>query len=79
MKPAMSSDPRTGGQMTRRSQQSRLSPCLRDGQREPAWMAGFGGLSDLANENRRISRTIEEEFETQASEGAAQSSTPESC
>ena len=26
-------------------------------------MAGFGALSDLANENRRVLESIEEEFE----------------
>ena len=34
---------------------------------EPAqapWMAGFGALSDLAEENRRILGAIEQEFET---------------
>ena len=31
---------------------------------EPAWMAGFGELSDLALENRRIEAIIEAEFET---------------
>lgn len=30
---------------------------------EPPWMAGFGVLADLADENRRILRMIEEEFE----------------
>ena len=39
------------------------------GEHEPGipatpWMAGFGGLSDLADENRRILASIEEEFET---------------
>lgn len=29
---------------------------------EPPWMAGFGELSDLAGENRRILALIEEEF-----------------
>lgn len=29
----------------------------------PAWMAGFGALADLAEENRRILETIEAEFE----------------
>ncbi len=28
------------------------------------WMAGFGTLSDLSDENRRILKVIEEEFET---------------
>lgn len=30
---------------------------------EPPWMAGFGALSDLADENRRVLETIEREFE----------------
>ena len=30
---------------------------------EPPWMAGFGTLSDLSDENRRILDMIEEEFE----------------
>ena len=30
---------------------------------DPPWMAGFGVLADLADENRRILRMIEEEFE----------------
>ena len=34
-----------------------------DRDREPPWMAGFGGLADLANENRRVLRMIENEFE----------------
>ena len=29
----------------------------------PPWMAGFGALSDLASENRRVLATIEAEFE----------------
>ena len=31
---------------------------------EPPWMAGFGELADLADENRRILALIEEEFES---------------
>ena len=30
---------------------------------EPAWMAGFGALSDIAEENRHVLDLIEEEFE----------------
>ena len=30
---------------------------------EPPWMAGFGGLSDLGDEHRRVLDAIEEEFE----------------
>lgn len=29
----------------------------------PPWMAGFGELADLRDENRRILRDIEDEFE----------------
>lgn len=31
---------------------------------EAPWMAGFGALSDLSDENRRILKLINEEFET---------------
>ena len=31
--------------------------------REPPWMAGFGALSDLTDENRRVLASIEEAFE----------------
>ena len=31
--------------------------------REAPWMAGFGALSDIANENRRVLASIEAEFE----------------
>ena len=34
-----------------------------DRDREAPWMAGFGGLANLSNENRRVLRMIEEEFE----------------
>ena len=34
-----------------------------NGGTEPPWMAGFGALSDLADENRHVLRLIEEEFE----------------
>ena len=30
---------------------------------EPPWMAGFGALSDIADENRHVLQLIEEEFE----------------
>ena len=30
---------------------------------EPPWMAGFGALADLRDENRRIASLIEDEFE----------------
>ena len=29
---------------------------------EPPWMAGFGALSDLSSEHRRVNAIIEEEF-----------------
>ena len=38
---------------------------------EPPWMAGFGALSDLSDENRRILDVIEEEFEKLSSEDLA--------
>ena len=31
--------------------------------REAPWMAGFGALSDLASENRRVLASIDAEFE----------------
>lgn len=31
---------------------------------EAPWMAGFGALADLSDENRRVLGLIEEEFET---------------
>ena len=43
-----------------------LRRCTRSnsaGNTEPPWMAGFGALSDLSDENRRILDAIEEEFE----------------
>ncbi len=30
---------------------------------EPPWMAGFGALSDIADENRHVLNLIKEEFE----------------
>ena len=33
------------------------------GNEEPPWMAGFGALSDLAAENRRVLALIDDEFE----------------
>ena len=33
---------------------------------EAPWMAGFGALSDLSSENRRIAAALEDEFETLA-------------
>lgn len=38
---------------------------------DPPWMAGFGALSDLSDENRRILEIIEEEFETISPEDIA--------
>ncbi len=35
------------------------------------WMAGFGALSDLSDENRRILDIIEQEFETLSPEDIA--------
>ena len=42
-----------------------------DSSREAPWMAGFGALSDLADENRRVLGVIEKEFETLAPDDAA--------
>ena len=41
------------------------------GNEEPPWMAGFGALSDLSEENRRILSLIEDEFESLPPEDAA--------
>ena len=41
------------------------------GNTEPPWMAGFGALSDLSDENRRILDAIEEEFEQLPAEDLA--------
>ena len=38
---------------------------------EPPWMAGFGALSDLSDENRRVLDMIEEEFEKLSPEDLA--------
>ena len=35
---------------------------------EPPWMAGFGALSDLADENRHVLNLIDEEFERLSAE-----------
>ena len=40
----------------------------RAGQEGPPWMAGFGALSDLSDEHRRVLDVIEEEFEKLAPE-----------
>lgn len=42
---------------------------------EPPWMAGFGGLSDLGDEHRRILEAIDDEFEGVSPESLARSST----
>lgn len=39
--------------------------------REAPWMAGFGALADLAAENRRLARVIDDEFETLAPDDIA--------
>ena len=45
--------------------EEKLRRCVGEGSsREAPWMAGFGALSDLAGENRRVLGVIEEEFET---------------
>ena len=41
----------------------RSSPEAHDPDKEPPWMAGFGVLADLRDENRCVLRMIEEEFE----------------
>ena len=38
---------------------------------EAPWMAGFGALADLAAENRRLARVIDDEFETLAPDDIA--------
>lgn len=43
----------------------------RAGRTDPPWMAGFGALSDLSDENRRILEIIKQEFETIAPEDIA--------
>ena len=41
------------------------------GDTETPWMAGFGALSDLSDENRRVLDVIEQEFETLSPEDLA--------
>lgn len=41
------------------------------GNTEAPWMAGFGALSDLSDENRRVLAVIEQEFETVSPEDLA--------
>ena len=51
--------------------EAQLSRCKGDsptGQEGPPWMAGFGALSDLSDEHRRVLDVIEEEFEKLAPE-----------
>ena len=46
--------------------EERLRRCTletRNGGVEPPWMAGFGALSDIADENRHVINLIEEAFE----------------
>ena len=49
----------------------RCTPGNPAGSTEPPWMAGFGVLSDLSDENRRILDAIEEEFEKLSPEDLA--------
>ena len=41
------------------------------GNNKAPWMAGFGALSDLSDENRRVLDVIEQEFETLSPEDLA--------
>ena len=46
--------------------EEKLRRCAADprgAEREAPWMAGFGALSDLASETRRVLASIEAEFE----------------
>ena len=38
---------------------------------KPPWMAGFGALSDIRDENRRVLELIEDEFERLSPEDVA--------
>ena len=49
--------------------EEQLRRCSRD--TEASWMAGFGALSDLSAENRRVLALIEQEFETLSPEDPA--------
>ena len=54
--------------------EARLRHCAeedRAGDTEPPWMAGFGALSHLADENRRVLADIEAEFGRLPSEDRA--------
>ena len=53
--------------------EEKLRRCAGDtggSEHEAPWMAGFGALSDLAVENRRVLVAIEEEFERLEPEAA---------
>ena len=47
------------------------APGTSGGDADPPWMAGFGALADLREENRRIEALIEEEFEKLPSDEVA--------
>ena len=54
--------------------EEKLRRCAADEHGEPRqapWMAGFGTLSDLSTENRRIAGIIQDEFETLAPDDIA--------
>ena len=49
--------------------EEQLRRCSRD--TESPWMVGFGVLSDLSDENRRVLSAIDQEFETLSPEDLA--------
>ena len=54
--------------------EEKLRHCARGGSagnEEAPWMAGFGALSDLSDENRRVLDAIENEFERLSPEDVA--------
>ena len=54
--------------------EEQLRRCTNDthvGETGAPWMAGFGALSDLSDENHRVLNVIEEEFERLAPEDIA--------
>ncbi len=54
--------------------EAQVRQCANDthaGETDAPWMAGFGELSDLSDENHRILNVIEEEFERLAPEDIA--------
>ena len=56
----------TLGQLFTEALEEKLRRCAGDtdgSEHQAPWMAGFGALSDLADENRRVLAAIEEEFE----------------